>query len=133
MREITVYDLNLILQLIIFVLFLIGIYYIKAERKSLKRHRLLMGTVVVLNAVSILLVMGRSFITSLGLLTTRPYQFGPFITWMHAVVGACAEISGAAFLRKHPPNVRLKMRVTTILWTVALLFGIVFYVYYYLL
>jgi len=132
-RELAIYDLNLVLQLVIFTLFLIGIYYIKAERKNLKRHRQLMGIAVVLNAISILFIMGRSFMTSLGFLATRPYQFGPFITWMHVIIGAYAEISGALLLRKHPRNLRFSMKVTTVFWTVALLLGVVSYTYYYLL
>jgi len=132
-RELTIYDLNLVLQLIIFVLFLVGIYYIKAERKNLKRHRQLMGVVVVLNAISIILIMGRSLMTSLGLLTARPFQIGAIMMWVHVIAGAYAEISGVLFLRKHPPNLRLNMKVTTIFWTIALLLGVISYMYYYLL
>jgi hypothetical protein len=133
MKEFSVYDLNLVLQLAIFALFLLGIYHIKAGKKSLGKHRLFMGLAVVLNAISILLIMGRSFITSFGFLASRPHQFGPFITWVHVIVGGYAEISGVWFFRKHPPNVRLRMRMTTIFWAVALVLGIAYYVYYYML
>ena len=133
MREITVYDLNLILQLIIFSLFLAGIYYMKGSKKSLSKHRFLMGMAVVLNAFSIFLIMGRSLLSSLGILIMRPYAFGPLVTWTHAVVGGCAEVLGVAFLRKHRQNVRFRMRIATVLWVVALLSGIAYYVYYYLL
>ena len=132
-KELSVYDLNLILQFVIFALFLLGIYYIKAKRKRLDRHRLFMGLAVILNALSILLIMGRSFISSLGFLASRPHQFGPLLTWVHVIVGGYAEVSGALFLRKHRRNVRLSMRITTVFWTVALLLGITYYVYYYVL
>jgi len=132
-RALSIYDLNLVLQLVIFALFLIGIYYIKAERKNLKRHRQLMGIVVVLNAISILFIMGRSLVTSLGFLMARPYQFGAFIAWAHVMTGAYAEISGILLLRKHPRNLRFSMKMTTVFWTVALLLGVVSYTYYYLL
>jgi len=133
MKEFSIYDLNLLLQLVIFALFILGIYHMKAGRKSLGKHRLFMGLAVVLNAISILLIMGRSFMTSLGFLASRPREFGPFMTWIHVIVGSYAEISGVWFFRKHPRNVRLSMRVTTIFWAVALLLGVAYYVYYYML
>jgi len=131
MRELSIFDLNLVLQLAIFALLLLGIYYMKAGKKSLGKHRLFMALALALNAISILLIMGRSLITSLGFLAARPHQFGPFITWLHVIVGGYAEISGAWFFRKHPRNARLKMRITTVFWAVALLLGIAYYVYYY--
>ncbi len=133
MKEITVYDFNLMLQLIIFSLFLAGIYYMKRGRKSLSKHRFLMGTVVVLNAFSIFFIMGRSLLSSLGILIMNPYAFGPLVTWTHAVVGSCAEALGVAFLRKHRQNVRFRMRIAAIVWFIALLLGMIYYVYYYLL
>ena len=133
MKVTTIYDLNLVLQLIIFAFFLAGIYYIKRRGKSLSKHRLLMGMVVFLNAILILLIMGRSFFASIGFLVKSPYGFGPLITWAHAVVGGCAELLGASFLRKHTQNVRFRMRVAAMLWTIALLLGLIFYTYYYLL
>ncbi len=44
MKEFSIYDLNLVLQLAIFALFLLGIYHIKARKKSLGRHRLILLT-----------------------------------------------------------------------------------------
>ena len=128
---ITIYDLNLVLQLVIFALFLIGVYYVK--RGEIGRHRLFMGAAVLLNAFLIFLVMGKSFFTYTGLLVERFYEFGPSITWVHAILGGLAEMLGAAFLFKHPRNILSWMRVTATLWTVALLLGIAFYVYYYVL
>ncbi len=119
------------MQLIIFSFFLIGMYYIKGPKRILKKHRLFMGIAVVLNAASIFLVMGRSFLASLGLMVESLYEFGPFVTWVHAITGGAAEICGATFLFKHPKKTRLWMRVTSTLWTISLLLGIVFYMYYY--
>jgi uncharacterized membrane protein YozB (DUF420 family) len=133
MKVTTIYDLNFVLQLTIFAFFLAGIYYIKRGQKSLGKHRLLMGIAVFLNAILILLIMGRSFFASIDFLAKSPYGFGSLITWTHAFVGGCAEILGASFLRRHTQNVRFRMRAAAMLWTVALLLGIVFYTYVYLL
>jgi len=128
---ITIYDLNLILQLIIFALFLIGVYYVK--RLEIGKHRLFMGAAILLNAILIFLIMGRSFFTYSSLLVEKFYEFGPSITWVHAIVGGLAEILGVTFLFKHPRKIRSWMRMTATLWTVALLLGITFYIYYYVL
>ena len=131
MGGITIYDLNLILQLIIFALFLIGVYYVK--RQEISKHRSFMGAAILLNAVLIFLIMGRSLLTYSGLIVEKFYELGPSITWVHATVGGLAEILGVAFLFKHPRNTRTWMRITTTLWTIALLLGIAFYIYYYVL
>jgi len=121
------------LQLIIFAFFLIGMYYIKGPKRILKKHRLFMGIAVVLNAASIFLIMGRSFLANLGLIVEKFYEFGPLVTWIHAITGGPAEILGATFFFKHPKKTRLWMRVTSTLWTISLLLGLVFYLYYYIL
>ena len=131
MGGITIYDLNLILQLIIFALFLIGVYYVK--RGEMGKHRLFMGAAILLNTILIFLIMGRSLLTYSGLIVEKFYEFGPSITWVHAIVGGLAEILGVAFLFKHPRKIRSWMRMTATLWTIALLLGIAFYMYYYVL
>jgi len=132
-ESITIYDLNLILQLIIFAFFLTGMYYIKGPKRILWKHRLFMGVAVVLNAASIFLIMGRSMLTSLGFIIERFYEFGPLVTWVHAITGGPAEILGVTFLFKHPRKIRSWMRATSTLWTISLLLGIAFYMYYYVL
>lgn len=129
----TIYDLNLILQFIIFALFLIGVYYVKGRERSLRKHRLFMGAAILLNAILIFLIMGRSLFAYSVFLIERFYEFGPSITWVHAIVGGLAEIFSVTFLFKHPRKIRFWMRMTATLWVVALLLGIAFYMYYYVL
>jgi uncharacterized membrane protein YozB (DUF420 family) len=128
-----IYDLNLILQFIIFALFLIGVYHVKGRERSLRKHRLFMGAAILLNAIPIFLIMGRSLFAYSGLLIERFYEFGPLITWVHAIAGGLAEIFSVTFLFKHPRKIRFWMRMTAALWTVALLLGIASYMYYYVL
>ena len=125
--------MNLILQLIIFAFVLVGIHYVKGREKSLRKHRLFMGIAVLLNAILIFSVMGRSLFTYSTLLVEKFYEFGPSITWIHAIAGGLAEIFGIMFLFKHPRKIRFWMRMTMGLWTVSLLLGIAFYIYYYVL
>ncbi len=132
-KKITISDTNLILQFIIFAFILIGIYYVKGKSKNLKRHRLSMGLAVILNAFSIFIIMGRSLLTLSSFLVEKFYMFGSFLTWLHAVIGSLAEILGVTLLFKHPRKIVHWMRITATLWIVALLLGIFFYVYYYIL
>jgi len=129
---ISLYDLNLILQLIIFIFILIGFYYVKRREKSYKKHRVFMGLAVALNAVLILSIMGRSLL-GLSTFLLRFHKFGPFITWIHATTGGLAEILGIIFLFTHPRRTLLWMRLTVTLWFIALLFGIIFYIFYYII
>jgi len=130
-ESITIYDLNLILQLVIFAFFLTGMYYIKGPKRILRKHRLFMGVAVILSAASIFLIMGRSMLASLGFIVEKFYEFGPSITWVHAITGALAEMLGVVFLFKHSRKIRSWMRITSTLWTIALVLGIAFYTYYY--
>jgi len=115
---------------VVFLLFLIGVSYIKRSKPSIKKHRMFMGAAILLNFVSIMFIMGRSFLAYFGILVKEFYSFGPAVTWVHAVVGGLAEIMGVRFLYRHPRKIRLNMRITAILWTIALLLGITFYVFY---
>jgi uncharacterized membrane protein YozB (DUF420 family) len=128
-REITVSDLNLVLQIVIFIIFLTGIFFIKRKKKNLEKHRLLMATAILINFVSIFTVMGKSFLIHFGLLIERFYDFGPLITWIHAIVGGLAMIMGIGFLFRHPGKIVLNMRIAAVLWAIALILGIVFYIY----
>jgi hypothetical protein len=130
-RSITIFDLNIVLQLLVFALFLTGIYYIKTK-KNLRRHRLLLGMATGLNAISILFIMGRPFFAYFGLLTARFHEPSLLMIGIHAMSGGLAEVLGVTFLWKHSTNVRFKMRVATISWTIALFLGIAFYAYSYL-
>jgi len=132
-NEITIFDLNMILQLVIFAFFLTGISYIKRSRTNLRKHRIFMAAAILLNLVSILLVMGRSFVTYFGILVERFYEFGSFVTWIHALVGGLAETLGIVFLLRHPRRILLGMRLTAVLWVTALILGLTFYLYYYIL
>ncbi len=121
-------DFNFILQLIIFGFLLVGIIYMRKGVKDVKKHRQLMLIAVSLNAISIILIMGRSFFGSVDHLVEEFYEFIPMITLTHGLTGGLAEVLGISFLFKHPPKTRFWMKLTAILWTIVLLVGI--YIYY---
>jgi uncharacterized membrane protein YozB (DUF420 family) len=132
-------DLNLLLQIITFLILLIGYGY---ERKGkFKVHGSLMGTAVLLHALSFLLVMGPSFFVSLEYFTKETYNLGAQTTLLHAVTGAITLIVGIGLVAAwalRPSDTaacsRKKriMDVTFLLWLASLIFGTVAYLVFYL-
>lgn len=126
-------DLNLVLQIVLLGLLLGG--FIMGKRKtgsSLKIHGRLMTVLVVLNALSILLIMGPSLFTNLGAAVEEVLTFGFPLTLLHHSIGLIAEVLGVVLVFRKFGNVRRWMRITFLLWFVALLSGIGFYVVYFL-
>lgn len=126
-------DLNLILQIALLALLLAG--FVLGRRKtgsSLKLHGGLMRILVILNALSILLVMVPSLVVYFGAAVEEVFVVGFPLTLLHHSIGLIAELFGAVSAFRKFGNVRRWMRTTFILWLVALLFGIGFYVVYYL-
>jgi len=117
----------MILQFIVFGFFLAGIIDLKLNSK-LKRHRILMGVAVVLNALSIVLVMARPFAALLGIaVESRLLGSVIYLVLVHGSIGAVAEIMGAVFLWKHPRNLQTMMKIAAILWTLAFVLGAAYY------
>jgi hypothetical protein len=126
-------DLNLLLQIIILVILLVGFKFGKSKTvKSLKTHGRIMELVVLLNAASILLVMGPVFVTAFEAVLSEISTGFP-LTMVHHLLGLIAEILGIVFVFRKPRNVRLWMRVTFVVWLIALAFGLAFYAVYYVI
>lgn len=89
---------------------------------------------VVLNLISFLIVMGPSLV-SLEIVKTQPLHQYSLVAIAHATTGAIALVLGIFIVASwHMQSsvrncVKMKslMRVTVVLWTVALLLGIWFY------
>ncbi|MFB0501701.1 MAG: hypothetical protein ACETVP_04460 [Candidatus Bathyarchaeia archaeon] len=122
------------LQLVILVILLVGVKFGKQKTaKSLKRHGTVMTIVVVLNAIGISLVMLPSFVTNLSAVVNEPSTVGFPLTSIHAFFGILAEGIGVTFVFKKFGNVRMLMRLTAAFWLIAILFGISFYLRYYVI
>jgi uncharacterized membrane protein YozB (DUF420 family) len=125
-------DLNLLLHVFLLVVLLVGLRLGKNKTGgSLKMHGRLMTVLVVLNGLSILLVMGPSLFTNLGAAAGEIFVISFPLTLFHHSIGLVAEILGATLIFKKFGKVRFWMRVTFFLWLGSLLFGIGFYVVYY--
>jgi uncharacterized membrane protein YozB (DUF420 family) len=126
-------DLNLILQLIILAILLVGVRFGKKKTaKSLKAHGRVMTLAVALNAVGILLVMLPSFVIIVSKVL-NPLTIGFPLTSIHAFFGVLAEGLGVTLVFKKFGNVRRWMRLTTAFWLITIALGISVYLIYYVI
>lgn len=131
-------DINLILQITILILLLVGRRL--AKNKKLLVHGRTMGVLLVLHTAAILMIMIPSFLANRGALgqISDPRVI---VTWIHAVLGSSAEVLGVFLVSKWGFQskavktcvTRKKyMNPTFALWGLSAILGIAFYVVYYL-
>ena len=132
-------DINLILQIIMFLILLMGYFYKK--KGKFKAHGVVMGIAVFLHVFSFLLVMGPSFFGNFEFFTTETSHLGVQTTLIHGFAGAIAMILGIGLVgvwALSPSDIaacsRRKriMDATILLWLVSLIFGISTYLIFYL-
>ena len=132
-------DLNLIVQIIAFILVLAALVY-KAKGKF-KIHGSIMGVAVVLHFVTFIVAMGPSFVKSIDFFMTETSQLGVQTLWVHALTGVLSLVLGFFLVFKWISNSskielcfqrKRMMDVTIILWAVSLVFGIATYLIFYI-
>lgn len=130
-------DINLILQLGLLVLLLVG--RMRAKEKSYALHGRFMAIAVTLNAASIGIVMLPSLLLGLGFIATYPTNPVSITTIVHALLGTAAEALGIYLVLRWRSsgnvaecmkNKRL-MIPTAALWTITVVLGVVIYLQLY--
>jgi uncharacterized membrane protein YozB (DUF420 family) len=127
-------DINLIVQIVLLVVLVAG--RVQAKRRNLTVHHTWMTVVVAVNAVMIIAIMNPAFFRLLPLAWPRLGAPGPTLLWLHVVVAVLAELMGLyavlwmgtdlpELLRMR--NLKWFMRINFLLWTLALVGGIVLY------
>ena len=118
-------DLNLLLQVIVLAALIFGA--ISCIKKRFIIHARIMTAVVILNAAGLIFVMA----PSLFIYLTSPleiFSFSMISTSLHVLTGISAIATGIAFiLNKKPPNVRLWMRLSFLLWVTSFILGLLIY------
>ncbi len=131
-------DINLILQIVIFLIIVIGLGY-KSKRKF-KIHGELMGIALILHIISFLTVMGPVFFRDLESFVAYSSHLEVQTTWIHAIPGAIAMILGIVLVGTwalHPANIascsrrKRLMDITVLFWFISLMFGIATYILFY--
>jgi hypothetical protein len=135
----TAADINLIVQLVIVAVLLVGWVYGR-DKKKIRLHGQLMVVAVVVNGAAIALVMVPSLVLGFGAITSNPLNTGSLISIAHSIVGTVAWLYGAYLgwvwgLR--PATVecfkrKSLMMPVTYAWLAAAVLGVGFYAYYYL-
>jgi len=127
-------DLNLLLQIIVIIILVIGIKFGKEKtQNSLKTHGRIMTVAVVLNTFAILLVMGPSLIGGFNAALDELASLGFPLTLVHHTLGLLAEILGVVLVFKKFGRVRMWMWLVASLWLIAFVFGVFFYLTYYVI
>lgn len=134
----TIFEINLIVQLILIVFLAIGVY----QRRPFKRHGTIMASATLLNLGATTLVMLPSLITNLDVIVANPFNPGVGITIAHSILGSVALAIGSLFsarfliaTRNSKPlkcGIRRWMIITFVMWIAALGGGLAFFLYYYL-
>jgi uncharacterized membrane protein YozB (DUF420 family) len=132
-------DINLLIQIIAFLLLLTGLIY-KAKGKF-RIHGSVMGVAVFMHLISFLLAMGPSLFINFEFFTTDTAYTGVKTLWVHAITGAVALILGIVLVVAwifQSSNVKACVRrkrlmdVTALLWTISVIFGVATYLLFYL-
>jgi uncharacterized membrane protein YozB (DUF420 family) len=130
-RAIWLSDVNLILQIVILAILILGINFAKKER--IVEHGRVMTFAVALNAVLIVFIMIPSLIGNMNTIMTGLYTAGVLITLGHAILGGIAETLGAILVFRKFGKVKTWMRIEALVWFVAVILGLSFYAYYYVI
>ncbi|MEM3078560.1 MAG: hypothetical protein QXR38_03590, partial [Nitrososphaerales archaeon] len=92
-RAIWLSDLNVLLQIAILAILIIGINF--AKKKNFVVHGRTQTLAVILNAILILFIMIPSLIGGFGFFLAELYSVGTLIVLGHATLGSITEVLGA--------------------------------------
>jgi hypothetical protein len=131
-------DINLTLQIVMFVIVAVSLFY--KNKKKFKAHGVLMGIAVILHVVSFVAVMGPIFFGNFSDFVDYLSYTEVQTTWIHAVPGAIAMVTGAVLVALWALNVsdvaacsrrKRLMDATVLFWLISLVFGVVTYILVY--
>jgi uncharacterized membrane protein YozB (DUF420 family) len=130
---------NLVFQIVILVLLFVSL--ILKKRRSYFLHGSTMMIAAILNAVSFMLVMGPSILNLGQLVVDKPLDIISVATMAHGVLGAVAEFLAVWVVvswrlrssTTYCAGRRRAMRVTLVLWLIALFLGIWLYALLYII
>jgi uncharacterized membrane protein YozB (DUF420 family) len=133
-------DLNLLLHLAILLFILIGFTF--ARRKRFEVHEKWMFSAIVLVGLSFFAWMVPSYISNWHVILEEFYSPGVIITNIHVALGIVSGILAIYIVLRMkfdlPPKLTVKrvkrlMRTTFTLWWLTFIFGLSFYVVYYVI
>ena len=133
-------DLNLLLHLAILLLIVTGFTF--ARRKRFEIHEKWMFSAIVLVAISFFTWMAPSYIGNFHVIVDELYSPGVMVTNIHVALGTITGILAIYIIlrmkldlpqRFTVKRVKRLMRTTFTLWWLTFIFGLSFYLIYYVL
>ena len=133
-------DLNLLLHLAILLLIVTGFTF--ARRKRFEIHEKWMFSAIVLVAISFFAWMAPSYIGNFHVIVAELYSPGVIVTNIHVALGTITGILAIYIIlrmkfdlpqRFTVKRVKRLMRTTFTLWWLTFIFGLSFYLIYYVL
>ncbi|MHA2187969.1 MAG: hypothetical protein ACW99V_06990, partial [Candidatus Thorarchaeota archaeon] len=113
-----------------------------AKRRTFRFHGTIMATALIINMITVLTIMGPSFVLYFNLLIAAPLSPGNLITIIHVILGTIALLFGILFsirfmlaIRRSGPlacGTRRLMQLTALLWLSSLFGGLGFFIYFYI-
>ena len=131
-------SLNLVFHIAILGLIVTGFTF--ARKKKFNIHEKWMFTAIVLVAISFFAWMAPSYIKNLNLVVSDFYTPGIIITNIHVLMGVTTGVLALYIIARMkfdlPERFTIKkikplMRTTFTLWLLTFFFGVLFYVYYF--
>jgi uncharacterized membrane protein YozB (DUF420 family) len=133
-------SLNLLFHIVILALIITGFTF--ARRKKFNIHEKWMFTAIVLVAISFFAWMAPSYVRNLNLVVSDFYTPGIVITNIHVLLGVTTGILALYIIARMKfdlpqrftvKKVKRLMRTTFTLWLLTFFFGVLFYVYYFVI
>jgi hypothetical protein len=134
-----IFDINFIIQLVLIVLLIIGY----TQKRTWKYHGIIMGIATLTMITTVLLIMGPSLVANWPVLVLFPTSPGSLVTFVHVVFGLIALAAGLTYTirflyfsaSKKPLRcgTRTQMRIQFTIWILTFIFGLAFYIYYYVI
>jgi len=133
-------DLNLLVHLAILLLIITGFTF--ARKKRFEIHEKWMFSAIVLVAISFFAWMAPSYIDNFHVIVEELYSPGVMVTNIHVALGAITGILAIYIVLRMKfdlpqkftvKRVKRLMRTTFTLWWLTFIFGLSFYLIYYVL
>ncbi len=134
-----IFDINLIIQIVLIILLIIGY----TQKRTWKYHGTIMGVGTLAMLFTVELIMAPSLVANWAAIALFPTSPGSMFTMIHVLFGTIALVIGLIFtirflyfaLRKKPLTcgTRTQMRIQFAIWILAFIFGLSFYLYFYVI
>lgn len=129
--------IDLVFQFVILGILLVDYFYL--QKKSIKKHGLVMGLAFLLNTILISVIMVPPFLEEVAEIAEHSLDFNGGLLWGHHILGLVAEILAGFLVLKWAIRSfdsttckgKKLMKVTYGIWILSIILGLVLFVLHY--